>query len=187
MFTIHAGEYLTGLHIQRRFPKFNLWLPTKDTGTDLLVTDAGNNRAVSLQVKYGKDFLPDKSAEIQKKFRCLSWFTLNSAKLDASSAELWVFVLHSFKHDKPDFVVIPKDELRNRMAEIHGVSDANVQSYLCSTETNQCWEVRMPRHDTVLRQIADGSYKDPKRDFTKYLNDAGWGALIKKVAQARVS
>jgi hypothetical protein len=179
MFTIHAGEYLAGLHIQQRFPKFNLWLPTKDTGTDLLVTNTGNHRAVSLQVKYGKDFLPDKSADIQKRMRCLSWFKLNAAKLNASSADLWVFVLHSFKHDKPDFVIIPRDELRTRMTEIHGSKDANIQSYVCSTETNQCWEVRMPRHDQALRQIADGVYNNPTRDFTKYLNDAGWEALTK--------
>jgi hypothetical protein len=181
MFTIHAGEYLTGLHIQQRFPKLNLWLPSKDTGTDLLVTNVGNQRAVSLQVKYGKDFLPDKSADIQKRMRCLSWFKLNAAKLNASSADLWVFVLHSFKHDKPDFVIIPKDELRTRMAEIHGSEDANIQTYVCSTETKQCWEVRAPRHDEVLRQIADGVYDNPSRDFTRYLNDAGWEALTEKL------
>jgi len=182
MFTIHAGEYLAGLHIQQRFPKFNLWLPAKDTGTDLLVTNTGNHRAVSLQVKYGKDFLPDKSAEIQKRMRCLSWFKLNAGKLNASSSDLWVFVLHSFKHDKPDFVIIPKDELRTRMAEIHGSEGANIQSYICSTENSRCWEVRMPRHDQVLRQIADGAYDNPGRDFTKYLNDLGWEALKKKLA-----
>jgi hypothetical protein len=181
MFTIHAGEYLTGVHIQQRFPKLNLWLPTKDTGTDMLVTNAGNRRAVSLQVKYGKDFLPDKSAEVQKKLRCLSWFSLNPAKLNASAAELWVFVLHSFKHDKPDFIVLLKDELCTRMAEIHGRKDANIQSYMCTTETNQCWEVRTPRHDAVLRQIASGTYANPTRDFTKYLNGAGWEAMTTKL------
>jgi hypothetical protein len=181
LFTIHAGEYLTGLHIQQNFPKFNLWLPTKDTGIDLLVTDGANQRAVSLQVKYGKDFLPDKSAEIQKQFRCLSWFKLNAAKLNTSTADLWIFVLHSFKHDKPDFVILPKAELRMRMAEIHGAKKAEIQSYVCSTEAGSCWEVRAPRHDDVLRQIADGSYASRTRDFTKYLNDAGWEALIKKL------
>jgi hypothetical protein len=181
MFTIHAGEYLAGLHLQHRFPRLNLWLPTKDTGVDLLVTDRENRSAVSLQIKYGKDFLPDKSAEVQKRFRCLSWFTLNAAKLDVSTADLWVFVLHSFKHDKPDFVIIPKDELRTRMAQIHGSKDGSIQSYMCSTETNQCWEVRMPQHDAVLRKVADGVYSNPSRDFTKYLNDAGWEALKNKL------
>ncbi len=55
MFTIHAGEYLVGLHVQKSL-KLNAWIPAKDTGIDLLVTDDANLHAVSLQVKYGKDF-----------------------------------------------------------------------------------------------------------------------------------
>jgi hypothetical protein len=47
--------------------KLNVWIPGKDTGVDLLVTDPKNRCAVSLQVKYGKDFLPGKSAELRKK------------------------------------------------------------------------------------------------------------------------
>lgn len=80
LFTIHAGEYLAGLHIQQQL-KLNVWVPAKDTGIDLLVTDRENRRTVSLQVKYGKDFLPGKPAKIQEMLRCLSWFKLNRAKL----------------------------------------------------------------------------------------------------------
>jgi hypothetical protein len=107
MFTIHAGEYLVGLHIQQRFPDLNVWVPAKDSGIDLLLTDRENRRTVSWQVKDGKDFLPGKPAKVQEKLRCLSWFKLNATKLDESPAELWVFVLHSFKKDDPDFVVVP--------------------------------------------------------------------------------
>lgn len=183
MFTIHAGEYLVGLHIQSKFPELNVWVPAKDSGIDLLVTDRENGRTVSLQVKYGKDFLPGKSAEVQRKLRCLSWFKLNTVKLNESRAELWVFVLHSFKNDKPDYVIVPKAELWQRMAEIHGSKDTTVQSYLCSTETHACWEARVPHHDHVLTQIADGAYNEPHRDFTKYLNDLGWQALAKKLTK----
>lgn len=80
LFTIHAGEYLVGLCIQQRL-KLNVWIPAKDTGIDLLVTDRENRRTVSLQAKYGKDFLPEeKNPELRDKLRCLSWFTLNRAK-----------------------------------------------------------------------------------------------------------
>ena len=182
IFTIHAGEYLVGLHIQQKFPDFNVWVPAKDSGIDLLVTNRDNLRTVSLQVKYGKDFLPEKSAKLQKKLRCLSWFKLNTVKLDESTAELWVFVLHSFKKDGPDFVVMPKGELRRRMTQIHGTRNGAIQSYLCSTESNLCWEVRIPRHKYVLGQIAEGVYDESSRDFTKYLNDAGWEALKMKLA-----
>jgi len=67
------------------------------------------------------------------------------------------------------------------MAEIHGSRGVNIQSYMCSTETKQCWEVRMPKHDQVLRQIADRAYSNPSRDFTKYLNDAGWETVKRKL------
>ncbi len=39
LFTIHAGEFLVGDHISRRFGlKYDVWVPAKDTGIDLLVT-----------------------------------------------------------------------------------------------------------------------------------------------------
>ena len=56
LFTIHAGEFVTGEHIERKFRKVNVWLPSRDTGTDLLVTDAKNKTSVSLQVKFSRDF-----------------------------------------------------------------------------------------------------------------------------------
>jgi hypothetical protein len=32
IFTIHAGEYLVGSHIESKFKKLNVWLPTKARG-----------------------------------------------------------------------------------------------------------------------------------------------------------
>lgn len=101
---------------------------------DLLVTDRDNLRAVSLQVKYGKDFLPEMKAELRRSIRCVSWFTLNRAKLDTSQAQFWVFVLRGFESDASDFVVIPTAELLRRMTKIHGPDGGNLQSYLCSTK-----------------------------------------------------
>jgi len=57
LFTIHAGKFLVGEAIERRFPTVNVWVPAKDTGVDLLVSDASNQRAVSLQVKFSRDYL----------------------------------------------------------------------------------------------------------------------------------
>ena len=39
LFSIHAGEYLVGSHIEKSYPKWNVWIPSKDTGIDLLVTN----------------------------------------------------------------------------------------------------------------------------------------------------
>jgi hypothetical protein len=179
LFTIHAGEYLVGLHVQKSL-KLNAWIPAKDIGIDLLVTDSDNLHAVSLQVKYGKDFLPEMKAELRRSLRCFSWFTLNRPKLEASPAEFWVFVLQGFKSDDPDFVVIPTPELQRRMTEIHGSDSGKLQSYFCSTETNQCWETRGLGSADKMR-IAEGTYKNPVRDFTKYINENGWAAVANKL------
>ena len=57
LFTIHAGEFVVGDHIERKFRRVNLWVPSRDTGTDLLITDSKNENTVSLQVKFSRDFL----------------------------------------------------------------------------------------------------------------------------------
>jgi predicted helicase len=66
LFTIHAGEYLVGEHLERKYKRVNLWLPSKDTGIDLLVTDSENEKSVSLQVKFSRDYL---STHMHTKFR----------------------------------------------------------------------------------------------------------------------
>ncbi len=175
LFTIHAGEYLVGLHVQKSL-KLNAWIPAKDTGIDLLVTDSDNLHAVSLQVKYGKDFLPEKKAELRSSLRCVSWFALNRAKLEESKADFWVFVLQGFKSDEPDFVVVPTAKLQRSMTTIHGSDSGKLQIYLCSTEASKCWETRGLGLN-VERQIAGGTYEDPDRDFTEYLNENGWATV----------
>jgi hypothetical protein len=169
MFTIHAGEYLVGLYVQQRLG-LNVWILAKDTGIDLLLTDRENRRTVSLQAKYGKDFLPGKSAVFRDSLRCLSWFPLNRNKLNASQAEFWIFVLHGFKSKEPDFVVVPTADLRQRMMELHNKGTLHI--YLCSTGSNLCWETRGLRDDML--QLEEGVHKNPLRDFTQYLNVNGW-------------
>ena len=180
LFTIHAGEYLVGSQIEQHFKKekLNVWIPSKDTGIDLLVTDKKNQRTVSLQVKFGKDFLPGKSAVLRNSLCCLSWFVLNRAKLGTSQAEFWVFVLMGFTSDKPDFLVVPTAKLRQHMDEIHGHQE-KLHVYLTSTKS-KCWETRGLASDAML-QIANGTYKNPMLDLSKYLNDAGWDALKAKL------
>jgi len=50
IFTVHAGEFLVGQHIESKFKDKNVWVPTKDLGLDLLVTNKSNKRALSVQV-----------------------------------------------------------------------------------------------------------------------------------------
>lgn len=57
-FTIHEGEFLVGDHINRKLGrKFEVWVPTKDSGVDLLVTCKRRRRnPVALQVKFSRGF-----------------------------------------------------------------------------------------------------------------------------------
>jgi hypothetical protein len=57
LFTIHAGEFLVDCEIERKFRRVNVWIPAKDTGIDLLVSNNDNSKTVSLQVKFSRDYL----------------------------------------------------------------------------------------------------------------------------------
>jgi hypothetical protein len=173
MFSIHAGEYLAGSHIEGKFRRVNLWLPAKDTGIDLLVSDRTNHRAVSLQVKFSKDFLvahmQRQAPEFQQRLRACGWWTLNSEKVRRSAADYWVFVLQGFANKSVDYVVIPPRELARRLRRIHRGRHRIWQVYLWVTKTNRCWETRdLSKGDRLL--IADDKYSNSSRDFSKYLN-----------------
>src|SRR6267154_1469492 len=97
MFTVHVGEYLVGEYLERAFPRWNVWLPSKDTGIDLLVSDAKNRKTVSLQVKFSKDFNPTHgSVLLQNRLLAAGWWKDDPKKIQGSTADLWVFVLPSF-------------------------------------------------------------------------------------------
>jgi hypothetical protein len=177
LFTVHGGEYIVGSHIEQNYRRINVWIPSRDTGIDLLISDHGSRHAVSLQVKFSKDFLVTHMGAIfQKSLRACGWWTINKKKLEKSTANLWVFVLLGFNRRSVDFIVIPPKELLRRLKSIHGPGERVFQCYLWVTEENQCWEARgLPQKDQL--RIADGWYKESRRDFTKWLN--AWKPVAK--------
>lgn len=178
IFSVHAGEYLTGSHIEKEFRHVNLWVPAKDTGIDLLVSDRANRKTVTLQVKFSKDFLvahmQRQAPEFQQKLRACGWWTLNSEKVRRSPADYWVFVLQGFANKSVDYVVIPPRELLRRLHGIHHEKPQMWQVYLWVTKTERCWATRDLTKGDRLR-IAGGSYSNVSRDFSKYLN--AWDAV----------
>jgi hypothetical protein len=190
LFTVHAGEYLVGSYIEQHYKHARVWIPSRDTGVDLLVSDRRGRSTVSIQVKFGKDYLPTAAdRKFRKKFRVSCWFALNRAKLKKSEADFWVFVLNGFKSQTPDYVVIPVGKLRERLRQIHGAKperlngtkSETIHTYLTVTEENQCWETRDLTHGKADEHlIADGVYKkNLARDFTKWLN--AWDPMVKKL------
>ena len=176
IFTIHAGEYLVGSYIENKFKKYNVWVPSKDTGIDLLVTNSKNSKAVSLQVKFSKDYTATHmEAVFQNKFKAWGWWTLNSDKIRKSKADLWVFVMQSFQQKTIECVVVPPKLLLQRLRKIHGRKKL-IQSYILVTNKNKCWETRgLNKADKIL--IAHNTYSKDIRDFTAYLNN--WTSLKK--------
>lgn len=176
LFTIHAGEYLVGALIEQRFKRLNVWIPLRDTGIDLLVSDRRNSRSLSLQVKFSKDFLvTHMGPAFQKQLRACGWWTINGDKLRASPADYWVFVVQGFASRTVDFVVVPRSELWRRLRAVHGPAKT-IQSYIWVTEAKRCWETRgLNRADQLL--IAHGDYDNRHRDLTPWLNN--WAPLAK--------
>lgn len=177
LFTVHAGEYLVGSYIEQHFKQVNVWVPSRDTGVDLLASDHQNRRAVSLQVKFSKDYLEANMTPVPiflKKLRACGWWTIDRGKLRASGADFWVFVAQGFPRRTIDFVIVPPKEFWRRQRFIHGPLKKRIDSYLWVTERGRCWETRDLQQRFRL-QIAEGEYQDPRRDLTKYLNN--WSAI----------
>jgi hypothetical protein len=170
LFTVHGGEYIVGSYIEQHFKRVNVWIPSRDTGVDLLISDHRSRHAISLQVKFSKDFLVTHMGPIfQKSLRACGWWTINRDKLRASAADFWVFVLLGFDRRSTDFIVIPPKELLRRLNSIHGSQHRIIQCYLWVTEGHQCWETRgLGRKDQI--RVADGGYQESLRNFTKWLN-----------------
>jgi len=170
LFTVHAGEYLVGSYIEAHYPKWNVWIPSKDTGVDLLVTNTRSTRAVSLQVKFSKDFNPThRPAFLQHKLMAAGWWTHQEKKIRDSRADFWVFVIPSFTEHETSFVILKPRELLRRLREIHGRTRKPIHSYLWITKTRRCWEARgLPNSDQEL--MAFDRFTDKKRDFTLFLN-----------------
>ena len=174
LFSIHAGEFVAGDYIEHTFRRVNVWVPAKDTGVDLLVSDRKNKKAVSLQVKFSRDFLATHMAAVfQKPLRACGWWSLNRQKIVTSPADYWIFVLVGFARRSTDFVIIKPTELLRRLDAIHG-KPRTVHSFLWVTEKSRCWETRGLRRPDQL-SIAQGQFKSDDRDFTAYLNN--WGPI----------
>lgn len=175
IFTVHAGEYLVGSHIEEKLKGLNVWIPAKDTGIDLLITDSKNENTISLQVKFSKDF--PKKDYLKEDIAARGWWTLRRDKIKESRADFWVFVLYSFAKNDENYIIIEPNELLKRLTILHG-QNKNIQSYFWVTKANKCWETRGLRKREQLA-IAKEAYENADRDFTKYLNN--WEPLTNKL------
>lgn len=179
LFTIHAGEFLVASYIEQKFKNYLVWLPSRDSGVDLLLTDKPCKKAVSIQVKFSRDFLMTHMADpLRPGLKSCGWFTLNPKKLSQSTATFWIFVLYPFNQKELDFIIIPPPVALDMFRSLHG-RQKTIQSYIWVTKKKRCWEARgLGRQDQLL--IANNQYQDPTRELTPYLNN--WGPIITALA-----
>jgi hypothetical protein len=169
IFTVHAGEYLVACEIEALFPNHRVWIPSKDSGIDLLVTDKNCQKQASIQVKFSKDHLASgKEARATEKIKSGGWWTLDRRKLSESPADFWVLVLCEFNTRKYDYVVVAPQELACRYASIVPDNDT-IQSYFWVTRAGKCWETRGLRKEE-LQAVCNGTFESKPREFTSFLN-----------------
>jgi hypothetical protein len=178
LFTIHEGEFLVGDHINRKLGhRYDVWVPTKDSGVDLLVTrKRRQGRAVGLQVKFSRGF--SIGEEMARHLVATSWYTLDPSKIRKSQADLWVFVILTLKHEE-HFVVIPTLELRRRIPR--GVSKI-WHLYLSVFDDGSCYQIRNLSKDEKLDLHLRG-VRERYRDFSEWLEH--WRLLDKLTGNPR--
>ena len=169
LFTIHAGEYLVGEYIERNFLGWNVWLPSKDTGVDLLVTNKSNRKTVSLQVKFSKDYSFNNSPLLLSRMIAGGWWRLDVRKIQKSNADFWIFVLPSFVEKEISYIIVARDELLRRYKAIPATAKQRIDSYLRVTKTKRCWEAR-GLSNTDMELVALDRFTDERRNFTEFLN-----------------
>jgi hypothetical protein len=179
--SIYAGEYLVGTYIEENYKTFNVWLPSKDTGIDLLVTDKTNSKTVSLQVKFSKDFLGSLgnslSEVVATKVKSGGWWTFNTEKIRSSRADLWILVLYRFSRRDYDLLVIEPANLLRRYEQLNRTG--RIQSYVWVTASGKRWETRGLNKQKQI-ELANDDLVDSARDLSAYLNN--WRVLETKLA-----
>lgn len=178
IFTIHAGEFLVGNTLEglsTTNKPVKVWLPTKDTGVDLLVTDDNFTKSVSIQVKYSRDFNETNNVEaIRKNLISSGWWTLSIESIKKSQAHFWIFVLYQIHNKKFDFIIIPKEDLLS-FYQILNPGKSKFHSYLTINNCNEVFETRGLNRKGIT-DISNCKYQNQNRDLTQYLNN--WQQII---------
>jgi hypothetical protein len=204
IFTIHEGEYLVGSRMEQLFDsnghKLNIWLPSKDSGQDFLVTDHKNRNSRSIQVKFSKDFLfssSGKNSERMKNFfQCGGFWNIQKDKLQNSTADYWIFVLYSFfrahitgaekpsDFDRAKFIIVPKNILLEKLAKSYPNETKTYRFYLMVSKivltnggksTIKCFDAR-GKEKELLHSMSENNDFYNERDYSEYLNN--WDQIL---------
>lgn len=172
LFTVHAGEFLVGEYLERHFKHLNVWIPSKDTGVDLLVTNKKNVDPISIQVKLSRDYsTAENKDDISNIQLAAGWLILDHKKIQNSLADYWVFILVShLRGVQPQYIIITPDELLEKLVETHGAR-AKYHFYPWVLTNGRALDGRgLSQHDKRLL-LQNGSISE-SRDLSPYF--ANW-------------
>ena len=181
LFTIHAGEYLTGCEIEKQFgKKVNVWVPVKDEGIDLLISDKAQKNMTSIQVKYSRDFNRTHSDTVRKiKLRSGGWWTFNRLKLEKSPADFWILLTYDAYGMNSDFIIIPPKKLLE-IFDKTGRKQKMIQCYVWVTAGKNPMAIEgrgLSKTDSI--DLIDKNVNLGIRDLTPYLSN--WNSITKKL------
>lgn len=175
LFTVHAGEFIVGEFIEQNFRNLNVWIPSKDTGIDFLVTDQKNTKTVSLQVKLSKDYKnPEALDDFQHGLDAAGWLTLSHDKIKESQANYWVFVLVSHERKmKLQFIIITPDELLKRLSAIHPDKKSyHFYPWIITTKQKSKIAIHGRGLSNEKKQLlVEKGVQEEDRDLTSFLNN----------------
>jgi hypothetical protein len=147
-----------------------VWLPSKDSGIDLLLTDGECSRAVSLQVKFSRSWEWEEPAFGAIKI-ISSFFTVQRRKVETSPAQYWVFVLNPFHSKHSRFLVITKKELLEEHIKKYpgGQNACRLYFSLVGESETKCWDLRcsVAEKKEALRSRTIAPY----RDYSRFLDN----------------
>jgi len=124
-----------------------------------------------------RSVFPGQAAKALRAISCSPWQSAHGpgvvGTLEAGSpeprADFWVFVLPSLSERTISFIIFPPRELLQRLQPIRRHLEDWIQLYLWPTKDGRCWETRHLSRE-FDRAIDTGTYEDPARDFSTFLN-----------------
>lgn len=171
IFTIHAGEYLVGAEIERICTDYEIWLPSRDVGVDLLLRHKKTGATKTVQVKFSKSWTETHANEqFRKHFRTQGWWSLNRSKLENSPADFWVFALYSFDTSKNDFLIFRKQELIELYKRLDHWDTKTIQSYFWTLKNGTAFEGRGVRK-RELKELIEHPENFGDRNVSSHLNN----------------
>jgi hypothetical protein len=173
----NPGEVLVGNQLEKH--GWNVYLPAKDVGIDLLAERGG--RLVRLQVKESRTYDNVNNPEVN----WTSWTRLTQEQLSKAAGvgvSWFVFVVHApgARGHRQSFdvlyVIIACGELERRLSAYQDGTERTVYWY--ADGDGKLWELR-----GMTSRKAGASFRTPERDFTMHLNN--WDLIASALGESK--